>query len=118
MLKFFSVSYVIIDTLNMKYLIACCIIIFVGVTIFSCFAPFPSTPKSGLPEDHTKNIKGFLHKEGYKHPFKESSGCDDTKCHQDDLDGGVAEVNGKVTIAPSCFQCHETLWEDDVDDND
>ncbi|MFQ5823034.1 MAG: hypothetical protein ACE5JB_03165 [bacterium] len=57
-----------------------------------------------------------MHKKGYKFPFKTSSGCSDTECHQSDLDGGVANVDGRITIAPSCFQCHETLWSDEIDE--
>ncbi|MDQ7053422.1 MAG: hypothetical protein Q9P14_11180 [candidate division KSB1 bacterium] len=54
-----------------------------------------------------------MHREGLKYPYRPSSGCSSDKCHQEDLDGGVAEVNGIKTIAPSCFQCHGTLWEDE-----
>ncbi len=80
-----------------------------------CKAPFPPQTKSGIPQDHVVNIKGVMHKNGYKFPFKSSSGCSDANCHHDDLDGGVAKVNGVTHIAPSCFQCHGTKWQDDED---
>ncbi|MFQ5641778.1 MAG: hypothetical protein ACE5IR_27700 [bacterium] len=83
-----------------------------------CRGPFPAASKPNLPEDHTESIKGVLHKSGYLFPYKKNSGCSDTKCHQDDLDGGVADLDGRITISPSCFQCHETLWSDDTDDED
>ena len=79
----------------------------------SCNGPFPSTTKEGPPADHEVNIKGVMHKQGYKNPYRETSGCSSADCHQDDLDGGVANVEGIVTIAPSCFQCHGTKWDDD-----
>lgn len=81
--------------------------------IVGCDGPFPSTTKPNVPDDHTENIKGVFHKKGYEFPFKESSGCSETTCHQPDLDGGVADVDGRIAIAPSCFQCHETLWSDE-----
>lgn len=88
----------------------------IAVIFASCNGPFPSVSKIGPPDDHTQNIKGAMHRLGYKFPFKASSGCSDTKCHQPDLDGGVANVDGRITIAPSCFQCHPTLWSDETGD--
>lgn len=82
----------------------------------ACSGPFPAASKPNLPDDHTESIKGVLHKPGYEYPYKESSNCSDSDCHQDDLDGGLASVDGRVTIAPSCFQCHETLWKDDIEE--
>lgn len=90
-------------------------LLFAGVCV-CCNGLFPPAPKSGIPDDHTENIKGAMHKKGYKFPFKSSGGCSDTDCHQPDLDGGVANVDGRITIAPSCFQCHETLWSDETDE--
>lgn len=89
-------------------------LIFAGIFV-GCNGLFPHAPKSGIPDDHTENIRGAIHKKGYKFPFKASSGCSDTDCHHPDLDGGVAKVDGRTTIAPSCFQCHETLWSDETD---
>lgn len=78
-----------------------------------CKAPFPPQRKEGLPEDHVVNIKGAFHKEGYLHPYRPESGCSSATCHHEDLDGGIAVVNGATRIAPSCFQCHGTKWQDD-----
>ena len=83
------------------------------LVFLACNGPFPPTAKPTLPEGHTVNIKSAFHKQGYKYPYKESSGCSAATCHRDDLDGGVAEIDGRVTIAPSCFQCHATLWSDE-----
>ncbi len=80
-----------------------------------CQGPFPPSAKPNLPDDHTVNIKSVFHKPGYKFPYKSSSGCSASTCHHDDLDGGMAEVDGRITVAPSCFQCHQTLWSDEED---
>ncbi len=85
----------------------------VAALLSGCDGIFPPQQKIGPPADHTVSIKGVMHKPGYKHPYRAASGCSDASCHHDDLDGGVAEVNGKTTVAPSCFQCHGTKWEDD-----
>lgn len=82
----------------------------------SCGGPFPAASKPNLPDDHKASIKGVLHKAGYRYPYKKDSGCSDSDCHHDDLDGGVAIVDDRVTIAPSCFQCHDTRWSDDTDE--
>jgi len=89
--------------------------VFTALAAFACDGPFPSASKPNVPEDHTESIKGVLHKPGQEHPYLEESGCSDVECHQDDLDGGLGEVDGEPRIAPSCFQCHATLWEDDED---
>lgn len=57
-----------------------------------------------------------MHKEGFKYPYKQASGCSASECHHDDLDGGVAVVDSVQTVAPSCFQCHNTKWQDDTDE--
>ena len=81
--------------------------------VAACTPPFPSQVKDGIPADHVVNIKGAMHKEGYKFPFRPTSGCSSNTCHHDDLNGGVAMVNGEIRIAPSCFQCHGTRWEEE-----
>lgn len=88
----------------------------VGVVWAGCDLPFPPAEKLGLPDGHTVAIKGALHKAGYMYPYKQASGCSDNSCHQSDLDGGVAQINGEKRIAPSCFQCHDTKWKDDTDE--
>ncbi|MFQ5605515.1 MAG: hypothetical protein ACE5HS_19775 [bacterium] len=111
-----SFNRIIKSMMRLKLFFFCSGLIFSIILLVRCSGPFPSISKSGLPSDHTEKIKGVLHKKGFKYPYKTNSGCSDSKCHQDDLDGGVAEVDGKITISPSCFQCHETLWEDDIDE--
>ena len=88
-------------------------LILLAFLLWQCNGPFPSAQKQGPPADHTANITGVFHKPGYMNPYRESSGCSAAECHQDDLDGGVAVVNGGQTIAPSCFQCHGTKWQED-----
>lgn len=92
------------------------IILIAALSRMGCSGPFPVTAKPDLPDDHTVSIKSVFHKKGYKFPYKESSGCSDSNCHQDDLDGGVGNVDGRISPAPSCFQCHETLWSDEFDE--
>ena len=91
-------------------------IVLLTTLFMACDGPFPSTAKPSLPDDHTNSIKGVFHKPGQKHPYYESSGCSDSDCHKDDLDGGVGSLDGEVVIVPSCFQCHATLWEDDIEE--
>ena len=81
-----------------------------------CHSPFPSDPKPNVPEDHTVTIATVLHKEGYDYPYRESSGCAVGYCHGNGLDGGVADIDDRISATPSCFQCHNTKWEDDVDE--
>ncbi len=91
-----------------------CLAVF-GLAFTACDGFFPAVSKPSVPDDHTKSIKGVFHKEDPEHPFYESSGCTDSDCHKDDLDGGVALYEGVQHVIPSCFQCHETLWEDDTE---
>lgn len=68
--------------------------------------------KSGLPERHNSIMEGVFHGERAEEPFENGDdGCASTDCHQPDLRGGVAKVDGKKVIAPSCFQCHGRVWE-------
>lgn len=84
-----------------------------GLLMFcaSCDGPFPTQDKIGPPDDHTSKQGNAYHKPGYEHPFNSNSGC--TDCHQPDLRGGIAEVDGEERIAPSCYQCHGEKWDDD-----
>lgn len=83
------------------------------LALFACKSPFPPTTKQGIPTDHTVKIESAMHKEGYMYPYRPESGCSAAVCHHDDLDGGTAVVDGVQTIAPSCFQCHNTKWLED-----
>ena len=75
-----------------------------------CDGPFPTEEKIGLPDDHTVNKKGALHKSGLGRPFTTNSGCSQSDCHHNDLKGGTAVVDGRTTVAPSCYQCHDKRW--------
>ena len=79
-----------------------------------CDGIFPAQMKEGPPEDHTENQKGAFHKSGLNHPFRENSGCSANECHHSDLRGGLAEVDGRITVSPSCYQCHGERWDDDL----
>lgn len=90
------------------------LMIFVGIVALlslSCDGLFPTQSKPTLPSDHTVNRSGAQHKPGLEVPLGRG-GCGTAVCHGPDLKGGVAEVNGQKTIAPSCTQCHGTLWGD------
>lgn len=87
--------------------------LFLLMACAGCEAPFPPTQKPNLPADHIESIKTAMHKPGFDFPYKQESGCATSSCHGDDLTGGVAQVDERITIAPSCFQCHETKWQDD-----
>ena len=76
----------------------------------ACDGPFLAQDKVGVPDDHTVNQGGASHKSGLNRPFRESSGCSQSDCHQSDLRGGPAKVDGRATIAPSCYQCHGKKW--------
>ena len=80
------------------------------VLLLSCDGLFPSAARIGVPADHTESRKGALHKGGKEEPFGEG-GCSDSDCHQSDLRGGVVNFEGRITVTPSCFQCHGALWE-------
>ena len=84
-----------------------------------CDGLFPAQTKVGPPDDHTEaKGGGVMHKKGSEHPDRLNSGCTDSKCHQADLRGGLAEVDGRAAEAPSCYQCHGNNWDDDDDDDD
>ena len=79
-----------------------------------CDGPFPIEEKIGLPDDHTVSKKGALHKSGLGRPFTTDSGCSQSDCHHSDLKGGTAVVDGRTTVAPSCYQCHGKRWSGNV----
>ncbi len=79
-----------------------------------CDGPFPTEEKIGLPDDHTVNKTGALHKSGLGRPFTTHSGCSQSDCHHRDLRGGLAVVDGRTTVAPSCYQCHGKRWSGSV----
>ena len=92
------------------------LIVVLGIGLMSlggCDGPFPTQSKIGPPADHTENEDGALHKSGSEEPFSESSGCSSDQCHHSDLRGGLAEVDGRVTVAPSCYQCHGEEWDEE-----
>ena len=88
-------------------------VLIVGLVLLwagACDGPFLAQNKAGVPDDHTVNRGGALHKSGLSRPFRESSGCSQADCHQSDLQGGPARVDGRATVAPSCYQCHGKRW--------
>ena len=75
--------------------------------IYSCDGIFPSASKPNVPDDHTTNYGGILHKGNREEANPDE--CND--CHTLDLRGKVTRINGVYTWAPSCYQCHGKLWE-------
>ena len=75
------------------------------IALSSCDGIFPTQTKPPVPSDHTDNISGAFHR---PEP-KSADGC--TDCHGSDLHGGLAEINGQLVYANSCYQCHGALWE-------
>jgi len=84
--------------------------------VIGCDGFFPSQQKETVPSDHTIDIQGVFHKPGLNDPLDEDSGCGSIHCHGSELKGGVAEMNGKATVVPSCYQCHGPFWEGDGGD--
>jgi hypothetical protein len=81
-----------------------------------CDFPFPKQEKHQLPKGldaHTEKKGTAFHKPGYDDPFSATSGCSSGLCHQSNLKGGPAFIDGKDRIAPSCYQCHGEEWNDD-----
>lgn len=79
----------------------------------ACTKIMPTATKPTVPDDHTKDIEGVLHKPGFEEPMELIGGCSDRFCHGTALEGGVAIVDEKPAVAPSCFQCHDDKWNDD-----
>jgi hypothetical protein len=77
----------------------------------SCNSLFPTQSKSDVPGNHTMEISGVLHKSGLREPLDGGQKCSAASCHGSGLRGGVAVRNGRKVVAPSCYQCHEALWE-------
>lgn len=80
---------------------------------FGCDGPFPTSTKVDAPDDHTENQGGAFHKAGLEEPETEQAGCSSSDCHQSDLRGGLALVDGVQFVTPSCYQCHGEKWDDD-----
>ena len=74
--------------------------------IYGCDGLFPTASKPTVPGDHTNNIKGALHKGSGSELNPDECG----DCHSTDLQGKVSLINGVYTWAPSCYQCHSSLW--------
>ncbi len=77
----------------------------------ACDGIYPAQDKTGPPDDHTVKHGAALHKAGEERPFSDQSGCSAGNCHHSDLRGGVADVDGRITVAPSCYQCHGVEWD-------
>ncbi|MBF0430569.1 MAG: hypothetical protein HQK83_04785 [Fibrobacteria bacterium] len=69
-------------------------------------------------DGHHKFKQGALHKDEPDEPFgnREHEGCASDNCHQSDLKGGLTSESHLV--APSCFQCHGPIWEEDEEDEE
>jgi hypothetical protein len=84
-----------------------------------CEFPFPSVEKENLPKapyEHKVSEEGVLHREGLEHPLfyneeKGETNCADSKCHGEELKGGIVKLDGKIKNAPSCYQCHDNIWD-------
>lgn len=81
------------------------IIIISSIIIFSsCDGIFPTQNKPPVPADHTDNISGAFHR-------PEPNNTDEcTECHGEDLKGGLANIEGTLVYANSCYQCHNDVW--------
>ena len=80
--------------------------------LMSCDGFFPSQSKDFLPSDHTSRKGGAYHMPGSDDPFG-SGGCASVECHGTDLMGGVALVEQGKTVTPSCYQCHDNVWDNE-----
>ena len=90
---------------------------FVILFAAGCDGFFPDQSKTGPPADHTVDEgRGAKHKKGAEHPLRLESGCSDSLCHQADLRGGLADIDGQPAESPSCYQCHDENWDDDLED--
>ncbi len=93
-------------------------IIFYIIILFllmGCNGVFPTETKKPVPADHTRLLGNALHKPGERDPYSYDhvsgeSNCASAKCHHSDLRGGLSQVNGVWTTAPSCYECHSRLW--------
>jgi hypothetical protein len=90
-------------------------IIIMLLMIWGCSGGFPTETKKPVPSDHSRLIGTALHKNGQREPYAfdpvtGESNCASAKCHHSDLRGGLSQVNGVWTTAPSCYECHGKLW--------
>ncbi|MEZ4655481.1 MAG: hypothetical protein R3E12_18300 [Candidatus Eisenbacteria bacterium] len=73
-----------------------------------------SGDKPVVPADHTESLDGVLHAPLADDPYLGGGNCTDYRCHHADLAGGWSELDRHgsrlETSAPSCFQCHGTVW--------
>lgn len=81
------------------------------VTVYSCDGIFPTASRDVLLPDHTRNLKGVMHKETGKEIELE----DCMECHTDDIKGMSVKINGVYRWTPSCIQCHGRVWEKEGD---
>ncbi|MBI5404498.1 MAG: hypothetical protein HY959_14005 [Ignavibacteriae bacterium] len=79
--------------------------------ISSCDGIFPTAPRDALLPDHTRNLKGIMHKE----TGKEIEFDDCMECHTDNIKGMSVKINGVYRWTPSCIQCHGRNWEEKDD---
>jgi hypothetical protein len=86
----------------------------IGLLAFAggCQGGFPTAAKIGPPDDHTEFEGGAAHKDGLDDPNTASAGCSASDCHQSDLRGGEVIFESVVTVTPSCYQCHDKVWDD------
>ena len=92
------------------------VLVLLAVSV-GCTKLMPTAAKPNVPEDHTKNIHGVLHKPGYEEPMEFESGCSERFCHGTALEGAVVIIDEGPVVAPSCFQCHEDKWNNATEEN-
>lgn len=103
----------IIELMKLFYFAA---LVLTLLMLSGCDFPFPKEEKTTLPKGldaHTEKLGTAFHKPGFKDPFSPVSGCSSGSCHQSNLKGGAAFIDGKDRIAPSCYQCHGEKWNED-----
>jgi hypothetical protein len=81
-----------------------------ALLLAGCTGIFPTEAKIGPPTDHTVFKGGAAHKTNLSRPFTEAAGCSASECHRSDLRGGETVFEGRLTITPSCYQCHGRKW--------
>lgn len=74
-----------------------------------CDGVFPAQSKPNVPDDHTANYGGFLHR-GDEGGGDESDDCNE--CHGEDLRGKLYFFQNNWIITSSCYQCHGNVWEE------
>lgn len=90
---------------------------FILISFFyqGCDGIFPTQTKANVPDDHTSNYGGFLHRGD-----EEEGGGDELddceECHGYDLRGKIYNYNGTLIVTSSCYQCHGNVWEEEGGD--